>query len=141
MKLRTTNNLISTSLIFVFLLFFSGCYTQLAKPDSNRAEQDTYAEKPEEYGEEPDPAAPQREDQERLSAGRPDRGQGVDPRSRPSRRTGGCGGRLGRGAAQDAGPASAADKVQDFAIGILLRLLHFTELCVDDARRLVGRIE
>jgi len=54
MKLRITNNLILTSLIFVFLLFFSGCYTQLAKPDSNRAEQDTYAEKPEEYGEEPE---------------------------------------------------------------------------------------
>ncbi|MCH8872898.1 hypothetical protein IH824_09040, partial [candidate division KSB1 bacterium] len=49
MKLRTTNNLILTGLIFVSLLFFSGCYTQLAKPDSNRIVQDTYTEESEDY--------------------------------------------------------------------------------------------
>lgn len=58
MKLPITNNLILIGLIFVSLLFFSGCYTQLAKPDSNRAVQDTYTEESvdyyedEEYGEE-----------------------------------------------------------------------------------------
>ena len=60
MKLHTSNNLILFTLIFVSLFFFSGCYTQLAKPDSNRADQARYAEESEdyyedeEYGEEDD---------------------------------------------------------------------------------------
>ncbi|MCH7680281.1 hypothetical protein IID10_13120, partial [candidate division KSB1 bacterium] len=54
MKLHTSNNLILFSLMFVLLLFFSGCYTQLAKPDSSRADQRTYADESEDYAEEPE---------------------------------------------------------------------------------------
>ena len=49
MKLRITNNLILSSLFFVSLLFLAGCYTQLAKPQSNRTTEERYAEESEDY--------------------------------------------------------------------------------------------